>query len=161
MVCSTIKWKLHSSQTYPATLTICDGLQVLPLKCYEPNEAMKVVGVHQSLLGSMKVQIVSLTEKSDTWATAILQGNLDKKIFWQGLYTMIWPSLCYPLTVSSISEAAAAGITRKLYKALLPKLGTNQLYPMALCYTPCPLWTWAPKSILGTRCCSPPTLLGS
>jgi len=83
---------------------------------------MKVVGVHQSLLGSMKVQIVSLTEKSDTWATAILQGNLDRKIFWQGLYTMIWPSLHYPLAVSSIHEAAAAAITKKLYKALLPTL---------------------------------------
>jgi len=35
------KWKLHSSQTYPATLTIHDGPQVLPLKHYEPNEAVK------------------------------------------------------------------------------------------------------------------------
>jgi len=50
---------------------------------------------------------------------------LDWKIFWQSLHTMIWPSLCYPLMVSSISKAAAAGITKKLYKALLPKLGAN------------------------------------
>jgi len=69
------KWKLHSSQTYPATLTICDGLQLPPLKCYEPDEVVKVVGIHQSLLGSMKVQIASLTKKSDAWATAILQGH--------------------------------------------------------------------------------------
>jgi len=57
--------KLHTSQTYPATLTIRDGLQVLPLKCYEPNEAFKMVGVHKSLSGLMEAQIVSLTEKSD------------------------------------------------------------------------------------------------
>jgi len=37
--------------------------------------------------------------------------------------------------VSSISEKAATGITKKLFKALLPKLGANQLYPMALCFT--------------------------
>jgi len=102
------KWKLHSSQSYPATLTICDGSQLLPLKCYEPDEAVKVVGVYQSLLGSMKAQIVSLTKKSDAWATAILQIHLDQKIFGKA-------SLCYPLAVSSISEVAAAGITKKLF----------------------------------------------
>jgi len=49
---------------------------------------------------------------------------------------MIWPSLWYPLAVSSISEIAAIGITKKLFKALLPKLGANQSYPMALHFTP-------------------------
>ncbi len=108
-----------------AILTIQDGPQVLPLKHYEPDKAVKVVGVHQSLSGLMKAQITSLTEKSDAQATAILQGHLDRKIFWQGLHTMIWQSLCYPLVVSSISEKAAMGITKKLFKALLPKLGAN------------------------------------
>ncbi len=98
----------------------------------------------------MKVQIVSLTEKSDAWATAILQGHLDWKIFWQGLHIMNWPSLHYPLAISSISEAAVAGIPNKLYKALLPKLGANQSYPTALHYTPFPLWPWDPEPILGT-----------
>jgi len=120
------QWKLHSLQSYLATLlTIQDGQQVLPLKRYDSDEAVKVVGVHQSLSGSMTAQITSLTEKSDIWATAILQGHLDRKIFWQGLHTMIWPSLWYPLVVSSISEKAATGITKKLFKALLPKLGAN------------------------------------
>jgi len=82
--------------------------QILPLKCYEPDEAVKVVVVYQSLLGSMKAQIVSLTKKSDAWATAILQIHLDQKIFGKA-------SLCYPLAVSSISEVAAAGITKKLF----------------------------------------------
>jgi len=130
------QWKLHSSQTYPAVLTIRDGLQVLPLKRYEPDEAVKVVGVHQSLSGSMAAQIISLTEKSDAWATAILQGHLDRKIFWQGLHTMIWPSLRYPLAVSSISERAATRITKQLFKALLPKLGANRSYLTDLCFTP-------------------------
>ncbi len=137
------QWKLHSLQSYLAILTIQDGLQVLPLKRYEPDEVVKVVRVHQSLSGSMKAQITSLTEKSNAWATAILQGHLDRKIFWQGLQTMIWPSLWYPLAVSSIPKKAATGITKKLFKALLPKLGANQLYPIALCFTPCTLWSWA------------------
>ena len=119
------QWKLHSSQSYLAILTIHNGSQVLPLKHYQPDEVVKVVGVHQSLSGSMKAQITSLTEKSDARATAILQGHLDRKIFWQGLHTMTWPSLHYPLAVSSISEKAATGITKKLFKALLPKLGVN------------------------------------
>jgi len=49
---------------------------------------------------------------------------------------MIWPSLWYPLPMSSISKKAATGITKKLFKALLPKLGANQSYPMALHFTP-------------------------
>jgi len=130
------QWKLHSSQSHPAILTIQDGQQVTPLKHYEPDEAIKVVRVHQALSSSMEAQITSLTEKSNTWATAIQQGHLDRKIFWQGLHTMIWPSLRYPLAVSSIFETAAIGITKMLFKALLPKLGANQSYPMALCFTP-------------------------
>jgi len=38
--------------------------------------------------------------------------------------------------VSSISEQAATGVTKKLFKALLPKLGANQSYPTALRFTP-------------------------
>ena len=49
---------------------------------------------------------------------------------------MIWPSLRYPLAVSSISEKAATRITKKLFKALLPKLGANRSYPTALRFTP-------------------------
>jgi len=36
--------KLPNLPSYP---NHHDGLQVLPIKCYEPNEAVKVVGVHQ------------------------------------------------------------------------------------------------------------------
>jgi len=81
------------------------------LSSAEPDEAAIVVGVHQSLSGLMKVQIVFLTEKSDAWATTTLQGHLDQRIFWQGLHAMIWPSMHCPLVISSISEAAVAGIT--------------------------------------------------
>ena len=49
---------------------------------------------------------------------------------------MIWPSLWYPLAVSTIPKVAAVGITKQLFKALLPKLGANQSYPKALCHTP-------------------------
>jgi len=136
------QWKLHTSTSFPAALTIRDGHQVLSLKHCEPHDAVKVVEVHQALSGSMKVQILALTDKSNTWATAILQGHLDWKIFWQGLHTMIWPSLRYPLTVSTIPEAAAAGITKQLFKALLPKLGANRSFPQALRYAPQPLVAW-------------------
>jgi len=126
------KWKLHSSQTYPATLAIC-GPPTQALQAQWGCES----GWHSPVpigFWPMTAQMASLTEKSDAWASAILQGHLDWKIFWQGLHTMIWPSFCYPLAVSSISEAATAGIARKLYKALLPKLGTNQLYPTTALY---------------------------
>jgi len=53
---------------------------------------------------------------------------------------MIWPSLHYPLAVTTILESAAAGITKTFYKALLPKLKANHSYPTALCYTPLALF---------------------
>jgi len=53
---------------------------------------------------------------------------------------MIWPSLCYPLAVSTISENTVAGITKQLYKALLPKLGASCSYPSTLCHTPLALF---------------------
>jgi len=59
---------------------------------------------------------------------------------------MIWPSLHYPLAVSSISEKAAIGITKKLFKALLPKLGANHVYPTELCFPPPALFgLWLPN----------------
>jgi len=71
------QWKLHTSTSFPAALTIRDGHHVLSLKHCEPHDAVKVVGVHQALSGSMKAQILALMEKSNTWAMAILQGHLD------------------------------------------------------------------------------------
>ena len=59
------QWKLHSSQSYLAILTIQDGLQVLPLKRYEPDEAVKVVGVHQSLSGSTTAKTTGLCLHAD------------------------------------------------------------------------------------------------
>jgi len=113
-------------------MTIHDGIHHLPLSCYKSHEAMNVVSVHESISESIKLQIISRTKKLGAWATTILKGHLDQKIFWQGLHTMIWPSLHYPLAVSTISESAAARNSKKFYKALLPKLGTNHLYPTPL-----------------------------
>jgi len=155
------QWKLHSSQSYLAILTICDGPQVLPLKRYEPDKVVKVVGVHQSLSGSMKAQITALTEKLDAWATTILQGHLDQRIFWQGLHTMIWPSLCYPLVVSSISEKVATGITKNCLRHCYLNLGPTNCTLWLCTSPPCTLWPWASKSILEARGCSPLLFLRS
>ncbi len=53
---------------------------------------------------------------------------------------MIWLSLCYPLAISSIPKATAVGITKKLYKALLPKLGASCSYPTVFHHTPLALF---------------------
>ncbi len=53
--------------------------QLLPLKLCNPHEAVKVVGIHQSLSEFLKVQIASLTKKLDAWVTTILQGHLPSK----------------------------------------------------------------------------------
>jgi len=90
---------------------------------------MKVVGVHQFLSGSMKVQIASLMEKLDAWTTVILQGPLIGKSFGR-VFTMVWPTLHYSIAVSTILESAVAGITKEIYKVLCPNLG--QIVPTLL-----------------------------
>jgi len=52
------------------------------------------------------------------------------------LHRVIWPSLQYPLAVTSFSETQALSIVSKLYHTLLPRLGANCYYPLDLHHAP-------------------------
>lgn len=79
--------------------------------------------------------------KADRWGQQLRQGILDRRTAWQGLTTMIWPSLKFPLTSCSFTWKQGDATVARLYKALLPKLGANRNFPK--------LWRHAPSSLLG------------
>ena len=123
------------------TLTIAHNNQRLPIRRQKPSEAVKAVGFIQSLDGSMKAQIQSITSKADTWAHQIRSNHLDRRLAWYAIRSTIWPSLCFPLPVCTITWDQGDQIVKKLYKSLLPALGANRNFPK--------IWRHAPVDFMG------------
>jgi hypothetical protein len=101
------------------------------IKRLDPSEAVKVVGVHQSLDGKMTAQVRVLKDKADAWGEKIKSGWLPRNLAHQGRDNMIWASLWYPLPACNITEHEGTMITRELHKCLHPKMGAVRNYPLA------------------------------
>jgi hypothetical protein len=106
-----------------------------------PGDSVKVVGVHQSLDGSMAGQFAALKELTTLWARRIQQGWLNRRLAWYGTRRIIGPSLVYPLPACSLTEAQGNQIMGPLYRTLLPQLGMNRNFPR--------LWRHAPLCFAG------------
>jgi hypothetical protein len=100
---------------------------------------VKVVGVYQAMDGNMMAQIAALTEKANEWSIKLAVGWLPRHLAHHGFYSMMWASLKYLLPVCTIMEKQGMTITKELYKALLPKMGTNRTYPTVYHHTPAAL----------------------
>jgi hypothetical protein len=109
------------------------------IKCLDPLEAVKVVGVHQSLDGKMTAQVRALKDKADAWGKKIKAGWLPRNLAHQGCDNMIWASLKYPLHAYNITEQEGTMITRELHKCFLPKMGAVRTYPLAYRHAPASL----------------------
>ena len=131
------KWSLHTKESFPARLSVPDEAgNLTEVTRVEPHEPVTVVGVAQSLDGSMSGQVVALRGVADQWAQGIRSGHLSRRDAWLGLKRMIWPSLKYPLTATTLTEKQGAQIMSSLYKVLVPKLGANRGFPNAYRYAP-------------------------
>jgi len=95
-----------------------------------------VVGVIQSLSGTQKLALMALQAKANSWEQALWKSVIPQSLAWMVLSRVIWPSLCYPLAVTSFLELQALAITSRLCHTLLPHLGVNHHYPFDLCYDP-------------------------
>jgi len=127
------RWVLHSPKSFPATLTVLDSShQPQPIRHLHPNEGIVVAGVVQALSSNQKPALMALQAKANGWEVALRQGFLPRSLAWTALHRVIWPSLRYPLAVTSFSETQALSIVSKLYHTLLPCLGANRYYPLAL-----------------------------
>jgi hypothetical protein len=91
----------------------------------QPNEAIKVVGIYQSVDGSMDTQIQHFTDKLINIGNCIHDNWVPHCLAWQGFQTMVWQSLKYPLATCSLTKTQGKTLTTQLYKFFLPKLGIN------------------------------------
>jgi len=131
------KWTFHTPRSLPATLTAMDSNHhPQPIRRLNPHEGIAVVGVIQSLSGTQKPALMTLQAKANNWELALRQGFIPRQLAWMALQRVIWPSLRYPLAVTSFSMTQALSATSRLYRTLLPRLGVNRFYPLALRHAP-------------------------
>jgi hypothetical protein len=94
-----------------------------------PSDATTVVGVIQAADGNMTDQVQKLKEDADDVGDRISKGYLPRRLVWQTLRTMVWPSISYPLSSTTISEEESYKITKSLYFQILPSGGANRNFP--------------------------------
>jgi hypothetical protein len=85
-----------------------------------------VVGVVQAADGNMADQVAVLKAITDDVGDQVNQGYLPKRLVWQTLCSMVWPSLQYPLPLTSILDEESEEITKKLHAQLIPSGGANR-----------------------------------
>jgi len=131
------RWSYHTDKSFPLTLTMQDGsLHPIPIRRVNPQDGISVVGVVQALSGNQKPALLTIQSKANEWEGALRKGFLPRHLAWVALRCVIWPSLRYPLAVTSFSEVQALSITGRLYRTLLPRLGVNRHFPLALRHAP-------------------------
>jgi len=93
-----------------------------------------VVGVTQTLTGDALPAIRALQKKADSWIQTIKSTFLPCHLLWTAMHHVLWPSLWYPLSVTTMSPSQAHQTTSRLYQTLLPRLGVNRHFPTPLHY---------------------------
>jgi len=127
------RWLLHNDVSSPTSLFILDATgQRKPIRRIGPQEGLSVVGVVQALSGNPTPAITALRAKADSWLSAIRSHFLPRPLLWTAVEHVLWPSLRYPLAVMSLNQTQAHSLTSRLYQTLLPRLGVNRHFPVAL-----------------------------
>lgn len=131
------KWHYHTSSSLPAEIHVQDELgDNVVIRRIEPHDSIPIVGVEQAASGSMRGQLSLLSETIEKWGTALRQGSLPRHIAWAAIRSKIWPGLRFPLAATTLTQQEGKHLIGKLYKHLLPKLGTNRNIPAAVRYGP-------------------------
>ena len=131
------RWEYHSQETLPAELRIHNPEgELVELQRLEPSESITVVGMVQAMDGRMEGQVNELRSRADKWGMAIKNGWIPRNIAWQGMQTMIWPSLKYPLPACNMTEIEGKSILTGFYKNVLPKMGICRNIPLVFRYAP-------------------------
>ena len=127
------RWLLRNEISAPGSISIQDSAgNSTPIRRLGPQEGLEVVGVVQALTGEAGPALTALQAKANSWLDAIKSNFLPRHLLWTALHNVIWPSLRYPLSVTSLSPAQAPLITSRLFQTLLPRLGVNRHFPIAL-----------------------------
>jgi len=122
---------------YPAMLYVNDfDGNPMAVTRYNSSMAIKVVGVHQALDGNIKTQLQVLKDQAKEWGAKIQEGCLPWRLAHQGVHSMIWASLKYPLPATTFTYKQGSQLSSILFTTVLPKLGAFHSYPKVYRYAP-------------------------
>jgi hypothetical protein len=77
-----------------------------------------------------------ISKKIDDMGTKIRDNWVPRRLAWQGLRTMMWPSLAYPLPACNFADSEADRLTVDLYKLILPTMGMTKSFPRVYQHAP-------------------------
>ena len=131
------QWRYRSVGAMPATLKAKGpNDELIEVKRLEAWDATKVVGVHQAADGDMTAQFEVISDKITDMGISIRDNWVPRRMAWQGVRTMMWSGLSYPLPACTFSETQANRLTTDLYKLVLPTMGLVQSFPKVYRHAP-------------------------
>jgi hypothetical protein len=129
------QWHYRTNVTMSIRIPNSSG-HLQALNRLSPSASTTVVGVVQAADGNMADQVAVLKAIADDVGDRVNQGYLPKRLIWQTLRSMVWPSIQYPLPLTSISDEESEEITKKLYAQLIPSGGANRNFPCVFRHAP-------------------------
>jgi hypothetical protein len=106
------------------------------LERLSPLASMTVVCVVQAADGNMADQVAALKAIAYDLGDRVNQEYLPKRLIWQTLCSMVWPSVQYPLPSITILDEESEEITKKLYAKLIPSGRANHNFPCVFRHAP-------------------------
>jgi hypothetical protein len=117
----------------PATLKVKGSndevIEVKHLEACDASLPRSLGVVHQAANGDMTAQFEAISNKITDMGTSIPDNWVPRCMAWQGIHTMMWPGLSYPLLACTFTEAESDRLTTDLYKLVLPTMGLVQSFP--------------------------------
>jgi hypothetical protein len=94
------------------------------------------MGISQDHWSALSAQMEVISKKIDDMGTKIRDNWVPRRLAWQGLRTMMWPSLAYPLPACNFADSEADRLTVDLYKLILPTMGMTKSFPRVYRHAP-------------------------
>ena len=129
------QWQLAMDSPPPITISTDNGDRA-EIIYKKPTEPTKAVGVWQDVVGSSTKQVETIIQKIRSTYQVLDKYPVPRHLVWLGLRQSLWKSIEYVLPATTMSKEDANFIAKELYRPLLPKLGCNRNFPIALRYNP-------------------------
>jgi hypothetical protein len=128
-------WHYHNDIATSIHISNSSG-HLHALEQLSPLALMTVVGVVQVADCNMADQVAALKAIADYGGGWVNQGYLPKRLIWQTLHSMVWPSIQYPLLLITILDEKLEDIMKKLYAQLIPSGSANHNFPCVFRHAP-------------------------
>ena len=129
------QWSLAMEPPSPIHITNDSGEEA-EIIYKHPTDATKAVGVWQDIIGSSTKQVEVIIQKIRDTHKAMDRFPVPRHLVWLGMRQSLWKSIEYVLPATTMSRKDANLIAKELYRPILPKLGCNRNFPIALRYNP-------------------------